>query len=60
MLSRWSKELVTKLAQGDYNLSIRIQGPYADPPADVGQPDGVVLVAGKACSSNQLATAVYA
>jgi hypothetical protein len=46
---RWSKALVSQLAQGHphTNLTIRMQGPYADPPADVGQPDGVILVAGE-------------
>jgi hypothetical protein len=46
--SRWTKALVTRLAQGDQQLTVRVQGPYADPPAHVGQPDGVVLVAGEA------------
>ncbi len=27
-------------------LTIRIQGPYVDPPAAIGQPDAVVVVTG--------------
>jgi len=42
---RWTKSLVTKLAAGE-QLTIRLQGPYADPPVNLGQPDAVVLVAG--------------
>lgn len=34
-----------KLAEGS-PLTIRLQGPYADPPTPLGQPDAVVLVAG--------------
>jgi hypothetical protein len=44
---RWSKALVSQLAQGNTELSIRMQGPYADPPSNIGQPDGVILVAGE-------------
>lgn len=46
-LPRWTKTLVSRVSQGDQQLAIRAQGPYADPPAHVGQPDGVVLVAGE-------------
>jgi len=45
-LYRWTKSLVTKLAAGE-QLTIRLQGPFADPPVNLGQPDAVVLVAGK-------------
>lgn len=39
---------MSKLAAGSQDkLTIRLQGPYADPPAPIGQPDGVILVAGK-------------
>lgn len=50
--ARWTKNLVTKLAQdGEQKLTIRLQGPYADPPASLGQPDGVILVAGEPWST---------
>lgn len=42
--------MVSRLAQGGQReeLTVRIQGPYADPPVAIGQPDGVILVAGEA------------
>lgn len=53
---RWTKQLVSELAAAaarDHNasntqrkLTLRLQGPYADPPSDVGQPDGVIIVTG--------------
>lgn len=39
---------MSRVSQGDEQLTVRMQGPYADPPAHAGQPDGVVLVAGEA------------
>jgi hypothetical protein len=58
---RWSKALLTRLTQGgQQQLSVRIQGPYADPTVAIGQPDGVILVAGEpvSCSSGTMAVAV--
>ena len=58
---RWSKAMLAKLTQGgQQQLTVRIQGPYADPPVAIGQPDGVILVAGEdpGCSSVCRAVAV--
>lgn len=46
---RWSKSLLLLLAQsGGQKLTVRIHGPYADPPAAIArQPDGVIIVAGQ-------------
>ena len=45
---RWTKTLLSRLAQRGQKLTVRVQGPYADPPVAIGQPDGVILVAGEA------------
>lgn len=50
LVPRWTRRLVSQLSAGGggqhSKLAIRMQGPYADPPAHIGQPDGVILVAG--------------
>lgn len=58
MRHRWTKALLQTLAQTDQKLSVRIQGPYAAPPSDVGQPDAVIVVAGRLKLSVGVGTSV--